>query len=136
MISITKELEPLLQDLFKSRKTTEIPLKEVADILDVSPNDLRTIIKREQFSDQYKLVKAKNGTEYIKRIPNELKDGLTISAGLSLQWDNIGGCPCFTCHELERCDVGNPISSVDCPIFQKWLFNKDEELDEEAPKRA
>ncbi len=126
MIAITKEFKQMLQEMFKSRGVTEILANDLVEILAVSFKELEMMLKEENLSKEFRLVKAEDGTIYVKRYMQPLLDGKSMTIAFKIQWDNIGGCPCFTCYELEKCDVGNPISSVDCPLFSRWLFSDSE----------
>ncbi|NHJ03194.1 MAG: hypothetical protein EAX90_00050 [Candidatus Heimdallarchaeota archaeon] len=132
MIAITKEFKQMLQELFESRGVTEIPTTDLVEILAVNKKELEKLLSDEKVREEFKIVRANDGNYYVKRLLNDLKEVKTITSALKIQWDNIGGCPCFTCYELDRCDIGNPISSVDCPLFTKWLFaNPDKEEEKE-----
>ena len=125
MIALTKEFRHMLQELFESRGSTEISTVDLVSLLDVNMKDLEIFLQDSLLKNEYKIVQAKDGTLYVKRFLDNMIEGKTMTSTMKkVQWDNIGGCPCFTCHELDRCDVGNPISSVDCPLFSKWLFAK------------
>ena len=124
MIAITKEFKQMLQELFDARGVTELPVEDLVDLLSVSLDELRILLTDEQLKKEYKLTQANDGSQYVKRFLQTLMEGKKMTSALKIQWDNIGGCPCFTCHELDRCDIGNPISSVDCPLFSRWLFTE------------
>ena len=36
-------------------------------------------------------------------------------------WDTLGGIPCFTCGNVKRCGVRQPISPVTCSAINSWL---------------
>ncbi|MFX0195424.1 MAG: hypothetical protein ACFFCW_04810 [Candidatus Hodarchaeota archaeon] len=38
-----------------------------------------------------------------------------------ITWDTLGGVPCFTCINLKKCGVRQPISPVSCPSINMWL---------------
>ncbi|MFQ6124345.1 MAG: hypothetical protein ACE5R6_07030 [Candidatus Heimdallarchaeota archaeon] len=38
-----------------------------------------------------------------------------------ITWDTFGGVPCFTCINLKKCGVRQPISPVSCPSINSWL---------------
>ncbi|MFQ5818449.1 MAG: hypothetical protein ACE5I5_00425 [Candidatus Heimdallarchaeota archaeon] len=38
-----------------------------------------------------------------------------------INWDTLGGVPCFTCINLKKCGVRQPISPVSCPSINMWL---------------
>ncbi len=38
-----------------------------------------------------------------------------------INWDTLGGVPCFTCINLKKCGVRQPISPVTCPSINMWL---------------
>lgn len=38
-----------------------------------------------------------------------------------IAWDTLGGVPCFTCINLKKCGVRQPISPVSCPSINMWL---------------
>jgi hypothetical protein len=123
LIAITKELKQIIREIFTSRGVTEIPAVDLVDILDVTIEELQEALQDAELNNEFKITQAKNGDLYIKRtLPDT--GGKMMIGSLNIQWDNLGGCPCFTCGELDRCDIGNPISSVDCPLFSKWLFPK------------
>ncbi|NHK32171.1 MAG: hypothetical protein FK730_12510 [Asgard group archaeon] len=122
MIAITKEFKQLLQNMFNKRGVTEISTDDLVNVLNVELKELEILLQDDSLKDEFKIVKANNGKFFVKRyLQNNAVENTMVSA-LKIQWDNIGGCPCFTCYELDRCDIGNPISSVDCPLFTKWLF--------------
>lgn len=127
MIAITKEFKQMLQEVFESRGVTEVAVKELTNLLDIRFSELKKLLQEEQLRVEYKLVQSKDGSVFVKRVLDDRSDGNLLTKALRIQWDNLGGCPCFTCHELDKCDIGNPISSVDCPIFSKWLFKEPEE---------
>lgn len=127
MLAITKEFKQMLKELFDSRGVTEIPTADILEILDIKITELRKLLEDDQVNREYKLQKANDGTAYLKRFLHNVTEGKTMTCTSNIQWDNIGGCPCFTCPELDRCDIGNPISSVDCPLFTRWLFAKPKE---------
>ena len=131
MIAITKEFKQLLQELFDTRRNTEISAKEIVEVLDVSLNDLKKYLKEDSIRNEYKILKARNGDYFVKRFLHGKLEGKIMVSDSKIKWDNIGGCPCFTCYELDKCDIGNPISSVDCPLFSKWLFAEPKESMEE-----
>ena len=132
MIALTKEFRHMLQELFESRGVTEISTVDLVTILDVNMKDLETFLQDAQMKNEYKIVQAEDGTLYVKRFLDIKMEGKKVTSTLKkVQWDNIGGCPCFTCHELDRCDVGNPISSIDCPLFSRWLFAEQPDGEEE-----
>ncbi|TFF84912.1 hypothetical protein EU523_00920 [Candidatus Heimdallarchaeota archaeon] len=129
MIAVTKEIEEMLRNLFEARNTTEIPAAEILETLNISLNSFEEMLKEnEELSSEFKLLRAPDGEQFVKRLflkTAEGPDDLTsfqIEWETKIEWDNLDGCPCFTCHELERCDIGNPLSSVDCPLFTRWLF--------------
>lgn len=124
MIAITKEFKQLVTEMFDARGTTEIPANDLVDVLSISVKELEVLLKDDSLKDEFKLVQAKDGTLFVKRYLHETLDVVKLANAFKIQWDNIGGCPCFTCYELEKCDIGNPISSVDCPLFTRWLFAK------------
>ena len=127
MIAITKEFKQMLQEMYKSRGVTEILATDLVEILSVSIKKLEEMLKEESLSKEFRFVKAEDGTLYVKRYIEPILDGKSMTIAFKIQWDNIGGCPCFTCYELDKCDIGNPISSVDCPLFSRWLFSDSEE---------
>ncbi|MHA1188574.1 MAG: hypothetical protein ACTSXA_03420 [Candidatus Heimdallarchaeota archaeon] len=127
MIAISKEFKQLIEELFTSRGVTEIPINDLTDMLAVTIDDLKKILQDKQLNDEYKFVQSDDGAYYVKRIFNRKLEAKQMKSSLDIQWDNIGGCPCFTCYELDRCEIGNPISSVDCPLFSKWLFKEPKE---------
>jgi hypothetical protein len=122
MIAITKEFKQMLQDQFKSQGVTQLPIDALADALKITLKEFELLLMDDSIKDEYKLIRAKNGINYVKRFIPLTTGGKKMSSTLEIQWDNLGGCPCFTCYELDKCDIGNPISSVDCPIFTRWLF--------------
>ncbi len=130
MIAITKEFKQLLQEMFDTRGVTEIAADDLVEVLTVNFKELEKLLKEESVRDEFKLLKAKDGSYFVKRFLIERLEGKSMTSTFMIQWDNIGGCPCFTCYELDRCDIGNPISSVDCPLFSKWLFSKPKEEEE------
>jgi hypothetical protein len=127
MIAITKEFKQLLQEMFESRGVTEIAADDLVEVLSVNKKELEKLLKDKSVKEEFKLVKAKDGSDFVKRFYNERLEGKLMTSTFDIQWDNIGGCPCFTCYELDRCNIGNPISSVDCPLFSKWLFKDPDE---------
>lgn len=127
MIAISKEFKQIIKELFTTRGVSEIPANDLAEMLAVTITDLKKILKDKQLNDEFKLVQTEDGAYYIKRFFNRKLEGKQMTSSLDIQWDNIGGCPCFTCYELDKCDIGNPISSIDCPLFSKWLFKEPEE---------
>ncbi len=127
MIAITKEFKQLLQEMFESRGVTEIPANDLLELLSITIKELEVVLKDEQIRDSYKFLQASDGTYYVKRFVRAKLEVKKMSSDHKIQWDNIGGCPCFTCYELDRCDIGNPISSVDCPLFTRWLFTDEED---------
>jgi len=129
MIAITKEFKQLLQEMFESRGVTEIAAEEILEVLAVKQKELEELLKDDSISEEYKLLKTKNGSYFVKRFLSQHLEGNSMTSTYKVKWDNIGGCPCFTCYELDKCNIGNPISSVDCPLFSKWLFS---DSDEEA----
>ncbi len=126
MIAITKEFKKLLQEIFDTKGITEIPTDDLVDVLNIDLKELELLLKDTSLKDEFKLVRAEDSTYYVKRFLQTKSVENTMVKALKIQWDNIGGCPCFTCYELDRCDIGNPISSVDCPLFTKWLFVESE----------
>jgi len=36
----------------------------------------------------------------------------------------VKGCPCFTCPDLTRCGVGQPINPISCEKLTKWLIEQ------------
>ncbi len=46
--------------------------------------------------------------------------------------DDIVGCPCFSCPDIERCAPGQPISPGRCPALTKWLEAEASTLEEAA----
>ncbi len=135
MIAISKEFKQLIEELFTSRGVTEIPINDLTDTLAVTIDDLKKILQDKQLNDEYKLVQSDDGAYYVKRIFNRKLEAKQMKSSLDIQWDNIGGCPCFTCYELDRCEIGNPISSVDCPLFSKWLFKEPQEEEEKKEEK-
>jgi hypothetical protein len=131
MIAITKEFKQLLQEMFETRGVTEIAADEIKDILAVKTNELEELLRDKSVREEYKLLKAKDGSYFVKRFLNKRLEGKSMTSTYKIKWDNIGGCPCFTCYELDKCNIGNPISSVDCPLFSKWLFSETNEDEEE-----
>ncbi|NHJ87117.1 MAG: hypothetical protein FK734_16760 [Asgard group archaeon] len=131
MIAITKEFKQMLEELFNARGTAEIATTDIAEVLSVSLSELRTLLKDPSINGEFKIIRADDGTNYVKRFLHGHLEGTKMTSASKIKWDTIGGCPCFTCHELEKCDVGNPISSVDCPLFSKWLFAEPQCIDEE-----
>ncbi|MHA1503892.1 MAG: hypothetical protein ACTSPT_01725 [Candidatus Heimdallarchaeota archaeon] len=134
MIAISKEFKQLIEELFTSRGVTEIPINDLTDMLAVTIDDLKKNLQDKQLNDEYKLVQSDDGAYYVKRIFNRKLEAKQMKSSLDIQWDNIGGCPCFTCYELDRCEIGNPISSVDCPLFSKWLFKEPQEEEKKEEK--
>ncbi|MCF2142752.1 MAG: hypothetical protein K9W42_03545 [Candidatus Heimdallarchaeota archaeon] len=130
MIAITKEFKQLLQEMFESRGVTEIPANDLLELLSITIKELEVVLKDEQIRDSYKFLQASDGTYYVKRFVRANLEVKKMSSDHKIQWDNIGGCPCFTCYELDRCDIGNPISSVDCPLFTRWLFADEEDVED------
>ncbi|NHJ38837.1 MAG: hypothetical protein FK731_02310 [Asgard group archaeon] len=126
MIAITKEFKKLLQEIFDTKGITEIPTDDLVDVLNIDLKELELLLKDTSLKDEFKLVRAEDSTYYVKRFLQTKSVENTMVKALKIRWDNIGGCPCFTCYELDRCDIGNPISSVDCPLFTKWLFVESE----------
>jgi hypothetical protein len=122
MIAITKEFKELLQNMFSKQGVTEISTNDLVNVLNVDLKELKVLLQDDSLKDEFRLVKAKDGKFFVKRFIQTNAVENTMVSALKIQWDNIGGCPCFTCYELDRCDIGNPISSVDCPLFTKWLF--------------
>ncbi|MBD3193363.1 MAG: hypothetical protein GF308_22195 [Candidatus Heimdallarchaeota archaeon] len=134
MIALTKETQEIIREIFNSQKITEIKLETLLDLLDMSHRDFRKLLRETDLGREFKLVQAADGTFFVKRFFT-FKDGESLTRGTGIKWDTIGGCPCFTCPELERCDIGNNISSLDCPLFSRWLFadkQKKKEEKEEA----
>ncbi|MBK5114975.1 MAG: hypothetical protein KGD59_05585 [Candidatus Heimdallarchaeota archaeon] len=127
MIAITKEFKQLLQEMFELRGVTEIAADDLVEVLSVNKKELEKLLKDESVREEFKLVKAKDGSDFVKRYLNERLEGKLMTSTFDIRWDNIDGCPCFTCYELDRCNIGNPISSVDCPLFSKWLFKDPDE---------
>ncbi len=136
LIAITKEFKQLLHEMFESRGVTEIAVKNLTETLAVTLNELEELLEDESIRDEFKLQKTKNGTYFVKRFLKERLEGKSMTSTYKIKWDNIGGCPCFTCYELDRCNIGNPISSVDCPLFSKWLFSDSDDKEEEEEKLA
>jgi len=130
MIAITKEFKQLLQEMFDTRGVTEIAAEDLVEVLAVKIKELEKLLREESVRDEFKLLKAKDGSYFVKRFLMERLEGKSMTSTFMIQWDNIGGCPCFTCYELDRCNIGNPISSVDCPLFSKWLFSDPDEKEE------
>ena len=122
MIAISKEFKQILKEVFDSRCITEIPAVDLADILNIDLKELQVLFTDNSIKNEYKIVQAKDSTLFVKRSLEGKLEGIKLISAFKIQWDNIGGCPCFTCYELDKCDVGNPISSVDCPLFTRWLF--------------
>jgi len=122
MIAITKEFRQILKEVFDSRGITEIPADDLADILNIDLKELQVLLTDNSIKNEYMIVQAKDSTLFVKRTLEGKLEGIKLISAFKIQWDNIGGCPCFTCYELDKCDVGNPISSVDCPLFTRWLF--------------
>ncbi|HUU88339.1 MAG TPA: hypothetical protein VMX17_11365 [Candidatus Glassbacteria bacterium] len=122
MIAITKEFRQILKEVFDSRGITEIPADDLADILNIDLKELQVLFTDNSIKNEYMIVQAKDSTLFVKRTLEGKLEGIKLISAFKIQWDNIGGCPCFTCYELDKCDVGNPISSVDCPLFTRWLF--------------
>ena len=122
MIAVTKEFKQMLQELFNSRGVTEIATAEIVDLIDVSLEQLESLLNDETLKKEFKIIQVDEGNYYVKRLMLERIETKKIAIPLKIRWDDIGGCPCFTCYELEKCDIGNPISSIDCPLFSKWLF--------------
>jgi hypothetical protein len=127
MIAITKEFKQLLQEMFESRGVTEIAAEDLMEVLAVKQKELEELLRDESVREEYKLLRAKDGKYFVKRFLNKRLEGKSMTSTYMIKWDNIGGCPCFTCYELDRCNIGNPISSVDCPLFSKWLFSDSDE---------
>ncbi|NHJ49810.1 MAG: hypothetical protein FK733_18605 [Asgard group archaeon] len=127
MIAITKEFKQMLQEQFNTKGVTQIQTDDLADALKISIKELEVLLTDESLKDEYKLLRTEDGTKYVKRFIQFNSDENKMTNALNIQWDNIGGCPCFTCYELDRCDIGNPISSVDCPLFSRWLFAEKKE---------
>ena len=130
MIAITKEFKQLLQEMFESRGVTEIAVDDLVEVLSVDRKELEKLLKEDSVREEFKLLKAKDGSYFVKRFLSKRLEGKSMTSTYKIQWDNIGGCPCFTCYELDRCNIGNPISSVDCPLFSKWLFAEPDEKEE------
>ncbi len=124
MIAITKEFKQILKEVFDSRGITEIPADDLADILNIELKELKTLITDESMRNEYIIIQAKDNRLFVKRTLESKLEGKVMISAFKIQWDNIGGCPCFTCYELDKCDIGNPISSVDCPLFTRWLFTE------------
>lgn len=38
-----------------------------------------------------------------------------------VEWDTLGGVPCFTCTNVKRCGLRQPISPVTCQAINAWL---------------
>ncbi|MHA1220479.1 MAG: hypothetical protein ACTSQB_01970 [Candidatus Heimdallarchaeota archaeon] len=131
MIAITKEFKQMLKETFDTRGATEIHIDDLVNVLSIDVNELKLLLKEDSIKDEYKILQAKDGELFVKRSLLGKLEGKSMTSAFNIQWDNIGGCPCFTCYELDRCDIGNPISSIDCPLFSKWLFAKPKEEAEE-----
>ncbi|MBN1328704.1 MAG: hypothetical protein JXA54_04445 [Candidatus Heimdallarchaeota archaeon] len=131
MIAITKEFRQILKEVFDSRGITEIPADDLADILNIDLKELKTLITDESIRNEYIIIQAKDNTLFVKRTLEGKLEGKVLISAFKIQWDNIGGCPCFTCYELDKCDIGNPISSVDCPLFTRWLFTEPQKEQQE-----
>ena len=127
MIAITKQFKQMLNELFDTRGVNEIPANELVDLLDVRFSELKKLLDDEQIRVEYKLYQTKNSTYFVKRLLQHGVEVNVMTSTFNIRWDNLGGCPCFICSELDRCDIGNPISSVDCPLFLKWLFTEPKE---------
>ncbi|MHA1531502.1 MAG: hypothetical protein ACTSR6_05840 [Candidatus Heimdallarchaeota archaeon] len=134
MIAITKEFKQLLQEMYDTRGVTEIAADDLVEVLAINFKEFEKLLRDESVKDEFKLLKAKDGSYFVKRFLMERLEGKSMTSTFMIQWDNIGGCPCFICYELDRCNVGNPISSVDCPLFTKWLFSKPKEEEEKEEK--
>ena len=133
MIAITKEFKQLISEMFEARGITEIPANDLVDVLSVNIKELELLLKDASIKSEYKLVQAKDSTLYVKRYLHQTLKGKKMASAFNVKWNNIGGCPCFTCYELDKCDIDNPISSVDCPLFTRWLFT-DPTTEEEDEK--
>jgi len=46
--------------------------------------------------------------------------------------DSVKGIPCFSCPDIERCGVGQPISPVTCPKLNKYLMEEIAKLESSA----
>ena len=136
MIALTKEFKQLLKEMFDTRGTTEIHIDDLVEILAVDAKELRLLLEDNSLKNEYKIVQAKDGELFVQRSLESKLEGKKLTSAYKIQWDNIGGCPCFTCYELDRCDIGNPISSIDCPLFTKWLFAEPKETEEKGKEGA
>ena len=36
-------------------------------------------------------------------------------------WDTLGGVPCFTCTNVKRCGLRQPVRPVTCQVINAWL---------------
>ena len=43
--------------------------------------------------------------------------------------ESVKGIPCFSCPDIERCGIGQPISPVTCPKLNKYLMEEAEKLE-------
>ena len=44
-----------------------------------------------------------------------------VEKGPKVNVDDVMGCPCFSCPDIERCAPGQPISPGTCPALTRWL---------------
>ena len=51
----------------------------------------------------------------------ELPSNYTQSIICKVTWDTLGGIPCFTCNNVKRCGIRQPISPVTCHAINAWL---------------
>ena len=54
-----------------------------------------------------------------------------VKSAPQIQWDTLNGCPCFTCHDIQRCGSGNPLSPEICEKLTKWLISIAEKFKDE-----
>ncbi|MHA1608152.1 MAG: helix-turn-helix transcriptional regulator [Candidatus Freyarchaeota archaeon] len=40
---------------------------------------------------------------------------------VEVKWNTLGGCPCFTCKQISRCGIGQPISPIRCWKLTEWI---------------
>ena len=57
------------------------------------------------------------GTLSVEKIPRDYTMAITSEA----TWDTLGGIPCFTCINVKKCGVRQPISPVSCSAINAWL---------------
>ncbi|MHA1238720.1 MAG: helix-turn-helix transcriptional regulator [Candidatus Odinarchaeia archaeon] len=43
------------------------------------------------------------------------------SKPIKLTWNDLDGCPCFTCPDIAKCGIGQHISPITCEAQTAWL---------------